>query len=79
MTFIRDFIKSSKKRLFWGWIYPCTKKMGWLFNFLEVYLLVVCIKYQKNVGLLDWFIRFWEKRLPDLKNVISKKTRLKFF
>ena len=26
-----------------------------------------------------WFSRFWEKRLPDLKNVISRKTRLKFF
>ena len=31
MAFIRDFIKSSKKRLFWG-IYPCTKKMGWFFQ-----------------------------------------------
>ena len=52
MAFIRDFIKSSKKRLFWGWIYPSTKKMEWFFfNFLEVYLLV-CIKYQKNFGLL---------------------------
>ena len=31
MAFIRDFITSSKKRLFWGWIYPCTKKMEWFF------------------------------------------------
>ena len=79
MAFIRDFIKSSKKRLFWGWIYVCTKKMGWLFNFLEVYLLDICLKYHKILVYWDWFSRFWKKRLPDLKNVISRKTRLKFF
>ena len=52
MAFIRDFIKSSKKRLFWRLIYPCTKKMGWLFELFRGYLLVVCIKYQQNFGLL---------------------------
>ena len=52
MAFIRDFIKSSKKRLFWGWFTPVLKRWGGFFNFLEVYLLVVCIKYEKNFGLL---------------------------
>ena len=52
MAFIRDFIKRSKNRLFWAEFTPVLKRWGGFFNFLEVYLLVVCIKYPKNFGLL---------------------------
>ena len=52
MAFIREFIKSSKKGLFGDEFTSVLKRWGGIFNFLEVYLLVVCIKYQKNFGLL---------------------------
>ena len=53
MAFIRHFIKSSKKACFGDEFTPVLKRWGGFFlNFLEVYLLVVCIKYQKNFGLL---------------------------
>ena len=78
MAFIRDFMKSSKKRLFGDQFTPVLKRWGGFFNFLEVYLLIVCIKYQKNFGYWDGFSRFWEKCLPDLKKVISRKTRSRY-
>ena len=53
MAFIRDFIKSSKNACFGDEFTPVLKRWGgFFFNFLEVYLLVVCIKYPKNFGLL---------------------------
>ena len=55
MACIRDFIKSSKNAGFGDEFTPVLKSRGGFFNFLEVYLLVVCIKYQKNLGLLRLF------------------------
>ena len=52
MAFIRDFIKSSKYACFGDEFTPVLKRWGGFFNFLEVYLLVVCIKYQKIFALL---------------------------
>ena len=52
MAFIHDFIKSSKNACFGDEFTPVLQTWGDFFNFLEVYLLVVCIKYQKNFGLL---------------------------
>ena len=52
MAFIRDFIKSSKNACFGDKFTTVLKRWGGFFNFLDVYLLVVCIKYQKKFGLL---------------------------
>ena len=53
MAFLRDFIKKVRKNAWFGDEFtPVLKTWGGFFNFLEVYLLVACIKYQKNFGLL---------------------------
>ena len=52
MAFVRDFIKSSKNACFGDEFTPVLKRWGGFLNFLDVYLLVVCIKYRKNFGLL---------------------------
>ena len=76
MAFIRDFIKSSKKRLFWGWIYPCTKKIGWFFKDFRGLFTSCLYKVSKKlwsteIGLVDfqknvsqiWKTWFREKRV----------------
>ena len=52
MAFICDFIKVGKNACFGDEFTPVLKRWGGFFKFLEVYLLVVCIKYQNNFGLL---------------------------
>ena len=52
MASIRDFIKVRKNACFGDEFTPVLKRWGGFFNFSEVYLLVLCIKYEKNFGLL---------------------------
>ena len=80
MAFIRGFIKSSKKRLFWGWIYLCTKKMR-CFSQLFRSLFISCLYKEPKkfwfteIGLVDF-----EKNVSQiLKTWFREKTRLKFF
>ena len=76
MAFTRDFIKSSKKRLFWEWIYPCTKKMVWFFKLFRRLFTSCLYKVSKKfwfteIGLVDfeknvsqiWKTWFREKRV----------------
>ena len=76
MAFIRDFIKSSKKRLFWGWIHPCTKKIWWFFQLFRGLFTSCLYKVSKKfwfteIGLVDfkknfsqiWKTQFREKRV----------------
>ena len=56
---MRDFIKSSKKRLFWGWIYPCAKEMGWFFELFRDLFTSWLYKVSKKfwfteIGLVDF-------------------------
>ena len=79
MAFICDFIKSSKKRLFWGWIYLCTKKMGRFFK-LFTGLFTSCLYKVWNkfwfteIGLVDF-----EKKSPRFEKRDFEKNAFKVF
>ena len=66
MAFIRDFIKSSINACFGDEFTPALKRWGGFFNFLEVYLLVVCIKYQKKFWFTEIGLVHLEKNVSQI-------------
>ena len=76
MTFIRDFIKSSKKRLFWGWIYPCTKKMGCFFQLFRGLFTSCLYKVSKNFWFTEIGLVYFEKNVSQIWKTWFREKRV---
>ena len=76
MAFIRDFIKSSKKRKFWGWIYSCTKKMRWFFQLFSGLFTSYLYKVSKKFWVTDIGLVDFEKNVSQILKTWFREKRV---